>query len=294
MSIKQWPDNLFDLLINKDGQAIYSHVQYSAQDCLSGLKEAIQNKEVDREHQICVESAVQEELSEAGELRFSLNTIDNRIRREKNNSVPLRNHIRDAVKNGQVDNHELLIGLLGQKDQDGIDQEVLQAVHCLRVDINQSLRYRIQMTWCWDEVINQHRQILIQQAVVLGHGLTEIAILLQSSEAIEKVREILCSLDLNVPRENPDPTLPSGTKDLHKFLTDGIARLDRIHDHVVRIDQQKGTLQRAQCELNARFESTASEPKPYSGTLQKDHSAADPARVKQSDGMSSRMFSRRD
>ena len=47
------------------------------------------------------------------------------------------------------------------------------------------------------------------------------------------------------------------------------------------IDQQKGTLQRAQCELNARFESTASEPKPYS-TLQKDHSAADPARVKQS------------
>jgi len=238
-----------NLLFSGEGQQIFLIIQRDADASNSQLKEGEQLKELDLEKSKALRLQVKENLEEASHLRFTLNAVDQKINREKR-TVPLLKEFCDSLKkNGKPDTLEELVDYL-------IDLEVRtpyarddKALFSIQTYATQSLQCRVQLAWCWDEVLEAHRSALIARAITLAHSLTEIAILLQESDAIDNVRSLLNSLHLSIPEKiRVSPVLGSAAE-MRNILNAGITTLEQTRDAVLHLDRQRDHIKQAVNEL---------------------------------------------
>lgn len=253
-SIQTWPNNLLYILLNEEGHSIFGYIQVSAKNCLADLTEALTHKEVNEDKLTEIEQSVSQELKDADDFRVTLIAIDARIGREKQINPVLNRYISEEVRKGRPNDNELLYDLLNPPPHSPMEAGILRTVEVLRPDANQSLRYRLQMTWCWDEILSEHRKLSVSRVIFLGHILTEGALLLQDSTTTHKVREILSSLEIKIPKEPLQFQLPSGTMELRNLLVNGSRKLERTHRHIVRLDQQRQCLRESQETMTRQIE----------------------------------------
>ncbi|MFB3789384.1 MAG: hypothetical protein ACE15F_23740 [bacterium] len=238
-----------NLLFSGEGQQIFVTIQKDADAGAAQLKEGEQLKELDFEKAKTLRLQVKENLEEASHLRFTLNAVDQKINREKR-AVPLLKDFCDNLKKAsKPDTLEELVDFL-------IDLEIRtprmredKSLLPIQSYATQSLQCRVQLAWCWDEILEAQRSALIARAITLAHQITEIAILLQESDVIDSVRSLLTSLNLSIPEKIRLSPFMGSTAEMKSILTACIATLEQTRDAILRLDRQRDQIKHAVNEL---------------------------------------------
>ncbi len=252
-----WPDNLADLLMNGQAQDIYIAIRGSADNCIQNIEQAESLEEIDITKGERIRSTIEEEMIEISGLRTSLQTVDNKLKREKESRAALQRYINEQKKQGKDNNLRLLQETLVLADTTKFPNEIGVSIRGLRREIFHSLRIRVQITWCWDEILGSYRELMVLRSVSIGNQLTNIALSLQDDEAIGQVRELLLSLDLKISDDRQrDFSLPDSPDALWKQLAEGINTLEKFHSRITRLDKQRRELQTVQEDLRKKASST--------------------------------------
>lgn len=247
------PEALVHLLFSGEAQQIYHTIQYEADLCLSTLQRSEQNKEIDTNKIQSLRRQIKDNLEESSTLRFTLNATDKKIQLEQNTN-PVCKQINGLLKESEKENTlentiDCLITLEGRNTSSSESGPYT----ILRNLISDSLRHRIKMAWCFDEILDAHRNAQIANMINVAHRLTEVALLLQDSHAIQEVRAMLKSLNLDVPAKVRIPTAHSSPQELKKILQDGIASMQKTHEDIQRLDQQRKEMKKAVKRLNEKL-----------------------------------------
>ncbi|MGC9327980.1 MAG: hypothetical protein ACP5I1_10130, partial [Candidatus Hinthialibacter sp.] len=114
-------------------------------------------------------------------------------------------------------------------------------------------KQRIQMAWCCDEIIEVHRSALVSNLINIAHRLTEVALILQDSQAIQEVRGMLKSLKLDLPNKARMPALQSSPAELKTLLKQGISSMQQTCEDIKRLDSQRMTMKEAVRRLHEKL-----------------------------------------
>jgi len=238
-----------NLLFSGEGQQIFLTIQKDADAGAGLLKEGERLKELDGEKAKTLRLQVKENLEDASHLRFTLNAVDQKITREKRTVPLLKEFTDDLKKAGKPDSLEELVDFL-------IDLEIRaprvredKILFPIQSYATQSLQCRVQMAWCWDEILEARRSALIARAITLAHQITEIALLLQESDTIDSVRSLLTSLNLSIPERIRVYPFTGSTAEMKSILNDCVATLEQTRDAIIRLDRQRVQIKQAVNEL---------------------------------------------
>lgn len=247
------PDALFNLILSGESQQIYHAIQYEADLCIGELQRSELKKEIDSNKTQSLRRQVKDNLEEASTLRFTLNSIDKKIHQEQNNN-PVFRQISDTLKDmGRENTIGNLVDSLGDFEIGMRRSSEADFLGVLRNLIADSLKQRIGMAWCYDEILEAHRSVLVANMINIAHRLTEVALLLQDSRAIQEVRSMLKSLNLDVPSKVRVPNLQTSPVELKKILQDGIASMQKTHEDIQRLDNQRKEMKKAVKRLNEKL-----------------------------------------
>ncbi len=262
MSQIQAPENMTHLVFEGESSELYHYIWRSSQQCLEEAKASFAIKEIDSEELEQVKTVIEEELSEAKEYRFSLSTVDNRIQKNKIRNPDLRKYFSQKTSKGQRNSNYLLLELFTEPPPESIDSKVIQAALPLRNDFNHSLRLRIKMIWCWDEILKEQQEILLIRVQKLGSQLLFLAIELKDEESEQLVKEILLSLDLRATESDGlKSELPKDIGALKDQLQKGVTELNRVYNSITHLDQQRQSIKKTQTQIQNQIE------KPYSSRM---------------------------
>jgi len=148
----------------------------------------------------------------------------------------------------------------------------------------ESLQNRIYAILCWDEIIKEKRAILVIRMTNTAHLMTEVAILLQDDDVIQIVRNLLQSLDIEMPEGKKGGDLPDDINQLVQLMNDGIVELLESKKEVQLMDQQRKELKSTQREISKKMNSLGTKP---STSNQPSQTSTDPSSpsTKKSTGM---------
>jgi hypothetical protein len=94
----------------------------------------------------------------------------------------------------------------------------------IRSLVCESLSYRVKMGWCYDEILDAYRSALVANMINIAHRLTEVALLLQDSKAIQEVRQMLKIAKSGCTDQSENATLQASPAELKKILQDALRR----------------------------------------------------------------------
>lgn len=247
------PETVMSLLLSGEAQQIYHAIQYQADLCLEALQKSEQNKELDANKAQTIRRQIKDNLEESSTLRFTLNTTDKKIQQEQNTNPVLKQIGSMLKESGKEDTLENLVDCLG--DLKVIDPIKSQSdpLTVIRSLVCESLSHRVKMGWCYDEILDAYRSALVANMINIAHRLTEVALLLQDSKAIQEVRLMLKSLNLDVPTKVRMPTLQASPTELKKILQDGIASMYKTHEDIKHLDAQRKEMRKAVKKLNEKL-----------------------------------------
>ena len=254
------PESLLNLLLSGEAQQIYHAIQYQADLCMEMLQKSEQNKEIDANKAQSLRRQVKDNLEEASTLRFTLNTTDKKIQLEQNTN-PILKQITGLLKEtGKENNLENLVDCLGDLESGNSTINPSDPLNLIRSLVCESLKNRVEMAWCYDEILEAYRSALVGNMINVAHRLTEVALLLQDSQAIQEVRMMLKSLNLDVPAKMRIPNLQSSPTELKKILKNGIESMHKTLDDIQRLDDQRKEMKKAVKRLNEQMGNDADEP----------------------------------
>jgi hypothetical protein len=257
------PDALFNLLLSGESQQIYHAIQYEADLCLEVLQRSEHNKEIDSNKTQSLRRQVKDNLEEASTLRFTLNSIDKKIQHEQNSNPVLRQISGTLKETGLEYTIGNLVDSIGDFDINARRPNDVDFVAIVQNLLSDSLKQRIDMAWCYDDILEAHRSVLVANMINIAHRLTEVALLLQDSRAIQEVRSMLKSLNLDVPSKVRIPNIQASPMELKKILQDGIASMQKTHEDIHRLDNQRKEMKKAVKRLNEKLgEDTDNPPIP--------------------------------
>ena len=254
------------LLFLGEAQRIFLSIQDEADLCMEILQKSEINKEIDSNKTQTLRRQVKESLDEASTLRFTLQSADKKIQQEQNSNTLVKQICSQIKESGEENNLESLMDGLGigeEKDKKGIHSSQPDPLIVIRALVIDSLRHRVQMAWCYDEILEVHRSALMANLISLAHRLTEVALLLQDSQAIQEVRRMLKSLHLDVPNKARIPSLQANPGELKKILTDGIFTMHKTHEDIQRLDVQRNEMKKAVKRLNEKLGDDTSNTNPF-------------------------------
>ena len=240
-------ENVFQLVVSGDGTEIHQAIFYSAQSCLKSLEESLAEKEVDMEFSEHVRKNVQDEMGSSTELRFSLTKVDNQIKKEEKVNVPLKQFL-DKNKLTGKKTLELFFQDIAENREDGFlyTNEIFNTLHSLVIE---SYRHRIQFTSCWDNILTEHRKVVVSRATMTGQRVSTIALILQNDETIQLVRTMLEEMDITIPPETHFFSLPKKADELRALLMKGIQTINEQHKKIEEIDKQREELRETHEQL---------------------------------------------
>lgn len=246
-------ETLAHLLLSGEAQQIYHAIQYEADLCLEALQKSELSKEIDANKIQSLRRQVKDNLEESSTLRFTLNTTDKKIQQEQNTN-PAFKQINGLLKETEKENTlENIVDCLARLEEKAASTPDSDSLTIVRNLVSDSLRRRIQMAWCYDEILETHRSALVANMINIAHRLTEVALLLQDSRAIQEVRLMLKSLNLDVPSKVRIPNFENSPQELKKILQDGIASMQKTHEDIQRLDHQRKEMKKAVKRLNEKL-----------------------------------------
>lgn len=264
------PTAIANLLLAGEAQQIHLAIHHQAGICIDLLHKAEQNNELDSNKTQSLTRQVKDNLEEASTLRFTLNTTDKKIQHEQNTNPVVKQIcgvITAAGKEKTLDNLIDCLGDLDSKQNLSNKSNPLSLIRSLVVD---SMQNRVQMAWCYDDILEAHRSALVANMINIAHRLTEVALLLQDSSAIQEVRTMLKSLNLDVPSKVRVGSLKASPTELKKILKDGIESMQTTHQDIARLDNQRKEMKKVVKQLNDKM---GKETKPPASSSSYSHSA---------------------
>lgn len=251
-----WPNDTADMVFNSEAATIYEYIQDHGNNCNSTLKAALKNEDIDQEKYDKLHERVMADMRLAGEIRFSLNTVDNRLRRSRQGRFEYRRFASEMKSKGHEDNLALLLKVL--EDSGGLvyPEPIFEFVESLAADINLSLNYRIELIETWDEILRILREVMVEHLIRLSHQITEVALQLQDSDTIQMIRELFSQLDLKVPLPSKAPPSREDPLSMKTRLDEDVQEVDQSKDHIEQLDQQRSDLQRVKKKLVQKMEET--------------------------------------
>jgi len=262
---RAFPEDIRGLFVGGDAHLIYRTIQYSGDLCLEELHKAEKIEDFDEEMGEDIRRRVKVAMEQANQLRFFLNTLSNKIQRAHKLDILLRSWM--AKENIHPDRFmEKCLSVLTDEWSD-CPKTIRDALNKLRPDVNSSLELRIRLMSCWDVLLTCQQELLAEQIVHQSHRLSEIAILLQDMEAIQKIRYLLESLDIKVLDPFVSCAMPQTTEDLRSLLEREIQSLETSCRHLKFLRLEHLRLKTAQNELNVQSENLASKEIPAAPKL---------------------------
>ncbi len=262
------PTAIANLLISGEAQQIYHAIQHQADTCIDLLQKAEKNKELDSNKTQSLQRQVKDNLEEASNLRFTLNTTDKKIIHEQNTNPVVKQICGVLIAAGKETTLDNLIDCLGDLDNKTSLSYEPSPLSNIRNYVVESMQNRVQMAWCYDDILEAHRSALVANMINIAHRLTEVALLLQDSDAIQEVRTMLKSLNLDVPSKVRVGSLKASPTELKKILKDGIESMQKTHQDIGRLDNQRKEMKKAVKQLNEKMGEDAKPSSPstsYSG-----------------------------
>jgi hypothetical protein len=239
-------ENLADLFFASEAQQIYHTVQYEADVTIQKIHQAEKSIELDLEKGKSLRGRVKENLEEASALRFTLNTVDRKIQREKNTDPIIKKHCDDRRRQGLEVTLETLIDYLDEVEQNQLALRAQRTIATMEPLLTESIENRVKIAWCLDGILEVQRSILVDRMISMAHRLTEIAILLQDNQTIQDVRKMLKSLDLTIPPKSTNmPSLKGSPQELKNALKEGIQTMEKTNQDIQKLDNQRQDLKQA-------------------------------------------------
>ncbi|MEW6238261.1 MAG: hypothetical protein AB1656_22960 [Candidatus Omnitrophota bacterium] len=255
-----FPENISGLFLSGDAHMIYRAIQYSGDLCLEELQKTEKIDDFDEEMGEDIRRRVKVSMMQASQLRFHLNTVSNKIQRAQKLEILLRTWM--GKENIHPDQFlEKCLSVLTD-EWSNCSKSIREALNKLRPDINSSLECRIRLMSCWDVLLTCQQELLAEQIVHQSHRLSEIAILLQDAEAIQKIRYLLESVDIKVLDPFVLGAMPQTTEELRSLLEKEIQSLETSCRHLKFLRLEHLRLKTAQNELGVQYETLASNELP--------------------------------
>ena len=209
---------------------IYAEIFHNAEESMNYLRLAERNNEIDYDTYQEYKATIEEELDEANSIRFSLATVDNRIKQIRRMNPELRRDIDQRARSTNRKLHAILYEILDSDSQDLTEQ--VDSINVLRNHFITSLRLRLQLSWAWDVILNIHREISMKRVIHYSHVITEIAMQLNDETIITKVRSILSALEINSDPWYKHITLPGTISQLKARMNQQIELLEQLQTQV--------------------------------------------------------------
>ncbi|MBN2329727.1 MAG: hypothetical protein JXR73_21480 [Candidatus Omnitrophica bacterium] len=247
------PESISQLLLEGEANQIYKAIQRHADICLDLLQKSENSHEIEAIKSQSLRRQIKDTLSEASNLRFTLHTNDKKIQQEQKNNPDLRKITEKIRAAGQTNTMETLADYLGDLDEIQSPPKKPDPLYMIRSLVVSSLKNRIQMAWCCDEIIEVHRSALVGNLINIAHRLTEVALILQDSQVIQEVRAMLKSLKLDLPAKSRMPTLQSSPAELKSMLKQGIASMQKTYEDIKTMDSQRIAMKEAVKKLNEKL-----------------------------------------
>lgn len=252
--------NVSQIILEGEAQEIFDAIQSDASLCLKKLIMAESQREIESTDGEGIRHHVKANLDEAGEIRFSLNTVDNRIHSEKNKSEFRQKFDHYIQFNNVNDSIVTLLDFVLREIKNASSQPSQIIVKVLEPLIAESMQHRILLIVCWDEILKEQRALLVFRMIHDAHRLTEIAILLQDNDAIQTVRNLLQSLDLEMPKSVKIGNLPSNLGELKEMLNEGVVGLLETKQEIHEMDKQRKALKTNHNIITNRLNALGSKP----------------------------------
>lgn len=263
-----WPDSLRDLLFDADGAEIFRYIQNSANLTAEMLTDCERQKEIEPDQGAKMSSRIKDCLRMAGEVRFALNTVDNRMRRQRNANTEYRQFAAELNQQEIRDGLALLLDIFEGGGKIAAPKVIQDFIRNMAADINLSLMYRVELSELWDDILVVNREMHVLRLISLSHAVTELALQLQDSEVIKNVRQTLSQLNLRVTLPESVSPLNTDPQMLRRTLEGEVKQLEASKEHIEQLEAQRKALKSVCTELALQCEKTKSDdpPKPKSPT----------------------------
>ncbi len=279
------PQDLKYLIISGDVYNIYRSIQYSADLGLKELQKTEKIKKFDPELGSEIRDTIKQTLNRAGELRFLLNTVNNKLLREQRLDVTLKN----LTNNKTADFGMFFLACLNvlTEPNSGYSPAVIDAVGKIQDDIKLSIGFRIQIISCWDEILVCHQELLAEQVVYYGQRVSEIATIIKDEDALRKIRSLLDSINIEIKESAGDLNLPDSISELKNILYGEIESLEYSCCCITMLNGQREKVRSVHSELVEQYKRSNIKPDDHQTSSQ----SITPPSVKRKPG--SRMFIRK-
>lgn len=233
-----WPQDVFLFILTGEAQDLYQVVHLSARQCLEDIQLSIQEKEIEEAVSRFIEKTVQDELTVAGETRYALSRVDNKLRQEEKIYTGLCRQLK--ADTGERDTVLEVFFTLPSIIR--LKYETVPEFVSLQALVAESYRYRLQNTECWDVILVEHRKVLVNSAMMVGQKLSLLALSSQDDETIDLVHSLLKDLDLKIPHQTRLIALPPNPEVLQPLLIKGIKTIETLQKKIAHVDRQRKEL----------------------------------------------------
>ena len=148
----------------------YAEIFHNAEESMNYLRLAERNNEIDYDTYQEYKATIEEELDEANSIRFSLATVDNRIKQIRRMNPELRRDIDQRARSTNRKLHAILYEILDSDSQDLTEQ--VDSINVLRN--HSSFSAPALQLFAWDVILNIHREISMKQVIHYSHVITEV------------------------------------------------------------------------------------------------------------------------